>query len=54
VQIDVLERGVTADRRFQSRGRALGYDGPVVDDRDALAEPVALFHVVRGQHQREP
>ena len=36
----------------QLRRRSLLDDAPVIDDRDAVAQPFGFFHVVRGQHDR--
>src|SRR3989441_8888806 len=43
---------IGADRGFQLRGTSLGDDLAQVDDRDALAELVRLFHVLGGKEDR--
>src|SRR6059058_3938253 len=44
---------VRTDRGLQLRGTSLGDDLTQVDDRDALAELVRLFHVRSEEHTSE-
>src|SRR5439155_18386158 len=46
--VQAYRHDITGDLALQFGGRALGYDHAVVDDRDAVAERVRLFEVVRG------
>ena len=39
--------------RLSSAGRALGDDPAVVEQRDAVGEPVGLLEVLRGQEDRD-
>src|SRR5207302_6134815 len=47
--LELEGHSVGPDTRFQIRRRPLNDDPPVVDDRDPVAEPIRLLHVVRGK-----
>ena len=48
-RLDLQHDGIRADAALQVGGRPLDGDSAVVDDREPVAEPIRLLHVVRGQ-----
>src|SRR5262249_58879678 len=50
----VLERRLGPEAGFELGRRADGADATAVHERDAVAELLGLFHVVRGQQHRDP
>ena len=51
-RVELQGHGVGADPCLQLSGASIDDDATVVDDRDAIAEPVGLFHVMGGEQHR--